>query len=572
MFSPTPRDRAITSEFWLLFAVMVLLGPDAVIGQIFVPSVAIPPQADLPVIQRSSAFGDLDNDGDLDLFAPIDGAATIADPLPVLRRNDGGNYADITLDVGLTVTDAIYTNNAIWFDYDRDGWLDVYVGSYWFCCIAGSPAGKAAHPTIRNRLYRNFQGTFFEDVTDIAGLDIRFDLIGGGTRGEMGAADFNNDGWSDIYLGAGDPGLSYVFLNDREGHFWEASGDFISIGVAPHAFDIGDVDNDGDLDIFQIAGIDTTLAAYLFHNVGEGQIDDVTIAAGLDDLPLSNNTDGGLIDVDNDGDLDVVIWGEDGVRLNDGDSNFDRPTTATSLPMVDGFLAFDDADADGDLDAVLYEHDDSQPVVYLNSTIGPGAREANAHWLQFDLTAVGDEGSGSVIGSDITVTTGGQTQRRVIRGARSVPQPNRGRHFGLGSWDSTDRIQISWPGGGSTILDGIRANQILEVSESSGRTDPTEPSVTPDQAQLSSPFPNPFADRVSLKIQLAVQMDARVEVFDVLGQNIITLLDARLLAGSHTLSWDGQRAGGARVADGVYLVRMEAGRRKFSQKILLLKR
>ncbi|MBT7597559.1 MAG: hypothetical protein HN559_21830, partial [Gemmatimonadetes bacterium] len=133
MFSPTPRDRAITSEFWLLFAVMVLLGPDAVIGQIFVPSVAIPPQADLPVIQRSSAFGDLDNDGDLDLFAPIDGAATIADPLPVLRRNDGGNYADITLDVGLTVTDAIYTNNAIWFDYDRDGWLDVYVGSYWFC-------------------------------------------------------------------------------------------------------------------------------------------------------------------------------------------------------------------------------------------------------------------------------------------------------------------------------------------------------------------------------------------------------------------------------------------------------
>ena len=170
------------------------------------------------------------------------------------------------------------------------------------------------------------------------------------------------------------------------------------------------------------------------------------------------------------------------------------------------------------------------------------------------------------------VAVEGHAQRRAIRSSRLVPQPTRSAHFGLGSWDSADRIEIAWPSGGSTILDGIRANQLLEISRDTGLTDPTEPTVTHDQARLSLPFPNPFGDRVSFKVELVVPMDVRVDVFDVLGQRIVTLLDASLLAGSHTLTWDGRNARGARVAEGVYLVRIGAGDRELSKRILLLKR
>ncbi len=545
-----------------MFYALLLLPAQVAFGQHFEASDAVPPPSNLPVIQRSSAFGDLDNDGDLDLFAPIDGTATIADPLPVMRRKDGESYTDITLDVGLTVTDAIYSNNAIWLDADRDGWLDLYVGSYWFCCIAGSPAGKAAHPTIRNRLYRNFEGTFLEDITEISGLDIRFDLIGGGTQGEMGSGDFNNDGWPDIYLGAGDTGLSHLFLNDQTGTFWEASGDFISIGVALHAFDLGDVDNDGDLDIFQTAGLDTTLASYLFTNVGEGQITDITIDAGLDDLFLSNNMDGGLIDVDNDGDLDVVVWGENGVRLNDGTGTFARPAQdppgTTSLPAAGGFMAFDDADGDGDLDALVYSTGDAQPALFLN-------RSEAGHWFQFEVTD--STGRVSAIGASLTVESEGRTQRRQIATTRGVPQLSRTGHIGLGSATVAEQVDVSWPSGSTTTLQNVSADQRLRIAEEEGIVQPTDP----DGIVILPPFPNPSNDLVFFTLSVVTATQVHVEIFNTLGQRMITIARQTLLPGTHRFAWDGRDEEGMAVADGVYFVRYEGVGPGVAKKILVLR-
>ena len=550
-----PRPQHI-----LRLAAFAVLMHSGLLAQVFTPSDAVPPTVDLPVIQRSAAFGDLDNDGDLDLFAPIDQSATLADPLPVLQRNDGSHYTDITLDVGLTVVDAIYTNSAVWLDADRDGWLDLYVGSYWYCCIAGSPAGKPAHPTIRNRLYRNLEGAFLEDVTEPAGLDIRFDLIGGGTQGETGAADLNGDGWPDLYLGAGDTGFNYVFLNDQAGRFWEASGAFISLGVAPHAFDMGDVDNDGDIDIFQTAGVDTTLDVYLFRNVG-GQIDDATVGSGLEDLPLTNDTDGGLIDLDADGDLDVLLWGDGGLRLNDGGGLFSRPSSPTTLQPA-GFLAFDDADTDGDLDVLTYTAGRHQPDLFLNNTDG-------GNWLRFEL--VGTTSNASATGATITVTTDAFVQGREVHASRGVPQPARMTYFGLGSSPIAQKVEVWWPSGLTTVLEDIAANQRLTIVEGAGANTTPLPATTPT-ITLTSSFPNPFTELISLALQVHAPVHVELEMLNLLGQRIVTIATGELLPGHHRFSWDATDAQGESVAAGLYFVRLAAGASKVDHKVLYLPR
>lgn len=157
------------------------------------------------LVGGGAIWGDYDNDGDLDLFVPR--GAFWVPSLNLLLRNDAGRFVDVATMAGLT--DVQGTDNAVWLDYDRDGWLDLYTGN-----LAG--------PENRNLLYRNLGDGTFADVTDQAGLDEQLHAELGGSNGGMIAADFSGDDWPDLYV-AVFAGANRLYLNDRQGGFVDAT-------------------------------------------------------------------------------------------------------------------------------------------------------------------------------------------------------------------------------------------------------------------------------------------------------------------------------------------------------------
>ena len=300
-------------------------------------TIRVPAEFHIAKGASGAIFGDYDNDGDEDLFLPVY-------PHDVLLRNDRGLFVEV--DAGSDLTDSLWTENAIWLDYDRDGYLDLYVGSLHI---------DEDFPPRTNRLLRNSGDDTFTDQAAAVGLDILFHPERGGTYGGMAAGDFNDDGWPDLFLGA----FGYanrLFLSDGRGGFQDViNGD---IGDEGEAF-VGDIDNDGDLDIFQGSGSDgLTSRSQMLLNLGAGEFLDITESVGLGLAVLGTNTDGVVLaDIDNDGDLDLVIGrvekesgDEPLLLLNDGQGRFEDHTAASGIGDVGAYTAVGDYDEDGFVD------------------------------------------------------------------------------------------------------------------------------------------------------------------------------------------------------------------------------
>ncbi|NKB70616.1 MAG: T9SS type A sorting domain-containing protein [Candidatus Latescibacteria bacterium] len=402
-------------------------------------------------------WGDYDNDGDQDLFVGLGVFFGNEPSRNRLFRNDRGVFVEVGEDAGLT--DVLATDNALWLDYDRDGYLDLYMGNMGW--ISGGPEDDHwdGDPTVRNKLYRNQGDGTFADITAAAGLDIEFHPVIGGTGGGIVAADFDNDDWTDLYIATlGAP--NRLFLNDRQGGFTDATRGDVADTSQAFGVAVGDIDNDGRLDIFQasggLSGSVLPFRSLLLQNLGGGDFLDILEGAGLQALQADNAESPGLADVDNDGDLDLVLSQPRFLFLNTG-TGFEEATDRAGFgPTGRGgnYLSLGDFDSDGFVDLL------TQRALFRNNG-------NDNHWLVVD--PVGTVSNRDGIGARVLTVAGELRQVREIMGGNGFNQDPKVAHFGLGHRTRVDSLEIRWPSGQVDIWTDIPADQQIRVFE--GRPD-----------------------------------------------------------------------------------------------------
>jgi len=413
------------------------------------------------------AFGDIDNDGDQDLYI-----TTLGELRHYLFVNEGGVFVEDGVSRGAAIlTEYQHAGSTPTFaDYDLDGDLDLYVGE-WRTYALGS---HQSHARLLRNLGPQAPG-FFEDVTLAAGLDIDLvhEQVGGNIQGTFvlsaGWADMDADGYPDLLL-ACDFATSRLFWNNGDGTFLDGT---TAAGVGTDENGMGasvaDYDADGDLDWFvtSILG-ETKTGNRLYQYVGGREFVDATDAAGVRDDQWGWGT--AFFDHDLDTDLDLVatngwyatLYLEDPMFAwtNDGTGVF--TPAANELGFDDDgqgrALVTFDADGDGDLE-VLLVNNGGEVKLYRNDT----PRE-DKHWLRVRTpgTASNSDGIGAIVTVD---TSAGPRVAEVGGTSHYLGHGPREAHFGLGTDELVD-VHVTWPATGQTedLID-VAADQVLVVPE-----------------------------------------------------------------------------------------------------------
>lgn len=430
------------------------------------------------------ATGDIDNDGFVDLLI------TGWQKTVLYRNKSNGTFEYLPIQFP-----DVWSTSASFFDYDRDGRLDLVVLSYVNFTISNNkkcqtPAGEPdyctpkAYSPVSARLYHNESGGRFTDVTEKSGIDR---ALGPGLG--VLAADFNNDQWPDLFV-ANDTAENHVWINQRNGTFREAgveSGAAYSEDGLPKAgmgVAAGDYDNDGDDDLIVLNLMRE--GATLFRNEGVSaqglpSFLDVTRQAGLYQTTFAFTGFGvGWLDYDNDGRLDLfmangavtlreelrgqlvpyrernLLFHNDSTKFNDVSAKSGK---IFDLLEVTRGAAFGDIDNDGDVD-VLVTNNNGPARVLLNES-------PKSNWLT--IKADGKQPIGA--GAKVSVYREGlSVLHSRFHTDSSYCSANDPRvHFGLGDQSVVRKVEISWPDGSKESWDLHAANQVVTLKQGTGQ-------------------------------------------------------------------------------------------------------
>jgi hypothetical protein len=435
--------------------------------------------------------GDYNNDGFEDLFVTYYGQNKL------YRNNGDGTFTDVTKQAGLLHEGTRFGAGCTFFDYNRDGLLDLFVSNYVDIdlataakpsldmancayegvAVACGPKGLKAPQFL---LYRNNGDGTFADVSKESGI--------AAVQGSYGLTavtfDIDEDGWPDLFV-ACDTTPSLLLLNNHDGTFRE-EGLMRGVAISPDGqamagmgIGVGDYDLDGRLDIlkthFQLQ------PAGLYHNLGKGDFEDQAQAVGLSGERQYLGWGAGIVDLDNDGFPDIFwvtgnIYAElervnpqfpyKGPRVlfrNRGDGTFarmgDEAGSCINARHVSRGCAFGDFDNDGDLDIVIMNQ--HEPPSLLRND----APKEN-HWLKVRLE--GTKSNRSAIGARVLVRYGNKVQAQGVLSQSSYVSSNDPRlHFGLGAETKAD-IEVYWPSGAVEKYPGQAANRLVTILEGHG--------------------------------------------------------------------------------------------------------
>jgi hypothetical protein len=431
---------------------------------------------------NSVCVGDYNNDGWEDLFCTYFGQNKL------YRNNGDGTFSDVTEKAGLSLADdrTNWGAGASFVDYDRDGHLDLFIsGENVNCNWKGIPVNcgprglPPGFPSSHVLFHNNGDGTF-TNVTAKSGI--------GGPRQEYGmtvvAADFDEDGWPDIYV-ACDSTPSLLYMNNHDGTFREEG---VPRGVAFNddgmeqagmGVGVGDFNLDGHLDLFKTNFSDDTCV--LYRNDGKASFQDVTRASRIGIESSFTCWGTGIVDLDNDGNPDIFVVGgsvypevekqlpqypNKNPRIlfrNMGDGTFEELGEAAGPGVTAAHssrgCAFGDFDNDGDIDILIVNM--NEPPSLLRNDL----RGAN-HWIKVKLT--GTKSNRSAIGTRILIHYGGKTQAQSVLSQSSYFSANDPRlHFGLGAVKTVD-IDIHWASGAVEHVKNVAADQLVTIVEGKG--------------------------------------------------------------------------------------------------------
>jgi enediyne biosynthesis protein E4 len=441
-------------------------------------------------------IGDYDNDGFDDLFITNFGKN-------VLYHNNGnGTFTDVTEKAGVATNAKRWNTGCAFVDYDRDGHLDLFVANYIDLDLDTAPvpeSGPCSYKGVlvacgppgliggKNVLFHNNGDGTFSDVSQRSGI-----LQANGTYG-LGVltADFDNDGWPDIYV-ANDSTASALYQNKRNGTFSDVAveaGCALSSNGKPQAgmgVSAADYDLDGNLDIIKTNFAGDTPS--LYHNLGGGNFEDATFAAGLGRHSQYLGWGCGFFDMDNDGWPDILICnghvypeveqlrneaGYAQTKLlyrNSRNGRFEEVTAQAgpgiTVPVASRGAAFGDFENDGDIDVVVNTVNDFPQLLRCDSRTGN-------NWLK--IKTIGTKSNRSGIGARLRCVTHPPGELRphqqideVRSGGSYISQNDLRVHFGIGKADKVDLLEIRWPSGAVDTLKNIHPNQMIVVKETQG--------------------------------------------------------------------------------------------------------
>jgi hypothetical protein len=450
-------------------------------------------------VSMGSVWGDFDNDGREDLLVYRYGY------LSLFRNVDGSHFRDVTEQAGLHRW--MNSNGAIWVDYDRDGLLDLYVTGYFRSDIDlwHLTTTKIMHNSFefatnggKNVLFHNLGGGKFQDVTDAMGV--------GSTRWTLAAsaADFNGDGWPDIYL-ANDYGPEELYLNDHGRRFKLSTAGLESESKSGMSVTLGDAFNRGRLDAFVTnisergylfqnnnLRVNEMSASNRFRNVAEGAIADAGWAWGAQFGDLNNDGSNelyvanGFISANRNrsywyamskiagangrlfedaatwpafGDASLSGYEPSRVYLNRGVAGWvDVAKKVGATDLYDGrAVALADLSNRGAVDVIVANQ--NQPAVLYRDF-----PDSANHWIAFKL--IGTRSNRSAIGAEVLIESGDLKQRRVIDGGSGFASQNDRRlHFGLGPHEWVDRAVIQWPSGLQQVVARPPIDRLVTITE-----------------------------------------------------------------------------------------------------------